>query len=83
MTTLDNLFPTEEQIPADVRLPGHLEQREYLLGGELRTWTGELSPVQSPVHVKTPRNLEPRVMGATPLLTSKESLGIARCGEGL
>lgn len=74
MLTLDNLFPTDEQIPADVRLPGHLEQREYLVGGELRTWAGELSPVQSPVYVKTPRGLEPRVIGATPLLTSKESL---------
>lgn len=81
MTTLDNLFPTDEQIPADVRLPGYLEQREYLSGGELRTWTGELSPVQSPVYVKTARGLEPRVIGATPLLTSKESLEALHAAE--
>ncbi|MCY1080438.1 NADP-dependent glyceraldehyde-3-phosphate dehydrogenase [Archangium lansingense] len=74
MTPLDDLFPTDEQIPTDVRLPGHLEQREYLIGGELRRWEGELSPVRSPVFVKTPRGVEPRVIGATPLLTSRESL---------
>ncbi|QRK10231.1 NADP-dependent glyceraldehyde-3-phosphate dehydrogenase [Archangium violaceum] len=74
MTSLDDIFPTDEQIPASVRLPGYLEQREYLVGGKLRVWEGELNPVQSPVFVKTPRGLEPKVIGATPLLTSRESL---------
>ena len=45
MTALDTLFPSEEQIPPGVRLPAYLEQREYLVGGELRTWAGELNPV--------------------------------------
>jgi glyceraldehyde-3-phosphate dehydrogenase (NADP+) len=74
MTSLDELFPTEDQIPAGVRLPGYLEQREYLVGGELRTWAGELNPVRSPVYVKTPQGLQPKVIGATPLLTSHEAL---------
>ncbi|AKJ06165.1 glyceraldehyde-3-phosphate dehydrogenase (NADP+) [Archangium gephyra] len=74
MTSLDDLFPSDEQIPAGVRLPGYLEQREYLVGGRLRVWEGELNPVRSPVHVKTPQGLEPKVIGATPLLTSRESL---------
>jgi len=74
MTPIDDLFPSDEQIPANVRLPGYLEQREYLVGGELRTWAGDLNPVQSPVFVKTPRGPEPKVIGATPLLTSRESL---------
>lgn len=74
MTSLDDIFPTDEQIPASVRLPAYLEQREYLVGGKLRVWEGELNPVQSPVFMKTPRGLEPKVIGATPLLTSRESL---------
>ncbi|ATB31942.1 NADP-dependent glyceraldehyde-3-phosphate dehydrogenase [Melittangium boletus] len=74
MTPIDDLFPSDEQLPANVRLPGYLEQREYLVGGELRTWAGELNPVQSPVFMKTPRGPEPKVIGATPLLTSRESL---------
>ena len=74
MIPLDDLFPTEEQIPASVRLPEYVEQREYLVGGELRTWPGELNVVRSPVVVKTARGPEQRKLGATPLLTSHESL---------
>lgn len=74
MTSLDDLFPTDEQIPASVRLPGYLEQREFLVGGKLRVWEGELNPVRSPVFVKTAQGLEPKVIGATPLLTTRESL---------
>jgi glyceraldehyde-3-phosphate dehydrogenase (NADP+) len=74
MTSIDDLFPSDEQIPAGVRLPGYLEQREYLVGGRLRVWDGELNPVRSPVFVKTSQGLEPKVIGATPLLTSRESL---------
>ena len=74
MNSLENLFPSDEQIPAGVRLSGYLEQREYLVGGKLRVWEGELSPVRSPVFLKTPQGVEPKVIGATPLLTSRESL---------
>ncbi|WNG21695.1 NADP-dependent glyceraldehyde-3-phosphate dehydrogenase [Cystobacter fuscus] len=78
MTSLDELFPSEEQIPASVRLPAYLEQREYLIGGELRMWGGELNPVRSPVFVKTAKGVEQKVIGATPLLTSQESLEALR-----
>lgn len=74
MTSIDDLFPSDEQIPAGVRLPGYVEQREYLVGGKLRVWEGELSPVRSPIFMKTPQGVEPKVIGATPLLTSRESL---------
>ncbi|WPB81312.1 NADP-dependent glyceraldehyde-3-phosphate dehydrogenase [Archangium violaceum] len=74
MTPLDDLFPTEDQIPASVRLPAYIEQREYLVGGELRIWPGDLNVVRSPVFVNTPRGPEQQKLGATPLLTSKESL---------
>ena len=39
-----SLFPAAEQIPAEFRLPGYLEQREYLIDGEIRTWKGDLQP---------------------------------------
>ncbi|MBU8895869.1 NADP-dependent glyceraldehyde-3-phosphate dehydrogenase [Corallococcus sp. H22C18031201] len=74
MTSLDELFPSDAQIPEAVRLPAYLEQREYLVDGELRRWEGELNPVQSPVYVRTEQGPQPRVIGATPLLTSRESL---------
>ncbi|MCE9666371.1 NADP-dependent glyceraldehyde-3-phosphate dehydrogenase [Myxococcus stipitatus] len=74
MTALADLFPTEEQIPSGVKLPAYLEQREYLVDGELRTWKGDLNPVQSPVYLQTPEGPRPKLIGATPLLTSRESL---------
>ncbi|HYH97960.1 aldehyde dehydrogenase family protein, partial [Hyalangium sp.] len=68
----EDLFSAE--VPASARIPEHTEQREYLVDGKLLMWQGELSPVRSPVCVKTPQGLEQKIIGATPLLTSRESL---------
>ena len=73
-TALEDLFPSDAQLPPGVRLPAYLEQREYLVGGELRVWPGDLNPVLSPVFVRTPEGLKQKAIGATPLLTSRESL---------
>lgn len=71
---LATLFPEEKSIPAAVQLPSYLEQREYLIGGELLTWPGELSPVASPVCIKEGSGYKQKIIGSTPLLTSKEAL---------
>jgi glyceraldehyde-3-phosphate dehydrogenase (NADP+) len=71
---LATLFPEEKSIPAAVQLPSYLEQREYLIGGELLTWPGELSPVASPVCIKEGSGYTQKIIGSTPLLTSKEAL---------
>jgi glyceraldehyde-3-phosphate dehydrogenase (NADP+) len=71
---LTNLFPEESNIPAHVQLPTRIDQREYLVNGKLLTWSGEQSPVLSPVFIKTKNGLEQKVLGSTPLLTSNESL---------
>jgi glyceraldehyde-3-phosphate dehydrogenase (NADP+) len=71
---LDSVFPAEESIPASVRLPHYLEQREYLIDGKMISWQGDLSPVLSPVCVREGDKLVQKTIGATPLLTSKEAL---------
>ncbi|MBY0434189.1 MAG: NADP-dependent glyceraldehyde-3-phosphate dehydrogenase [Cyclobacteriaceae bacterium] len=71
---LTDLFPAEENIPAHVQLPASMEQREYLINGELRTWAGDLNPVMSPVFVKKGNTLEQKKIGSTPLLTSAEAM---------
>ncbi len=71
---LSSLFPEEKFIPANVQLPNYIEQREYLIDGELLTWQGELSPVASPVCIKEGNSYKQKVIGSTPLLTSKEAL---------
>jgi glyceraldehyde-3-phosphate dehydrogenase (NADP+) len=71
---LDNLFPDESAVPAQYRLPGVMEQREYLIAGEMKTWSGNLNPVLSPVFVKQAGELKQRVIGYTPLLTADEAM---------
>jgi glyceraldehyde-3-phosphate dehydrogenase (NADP+) len=71
---LINLFPAENNIPAHVKLPAYLEQREYLIDGKMITWQGDMSPVASPVFVRRGDKLEQKIIGSTPLLTSKEAL---------
>src|SRR6267154_2991042 len=74
MTDLSKLFPEESSIPESVRLPGVIEQREYLINGELHQWQGSLSPVASPVFVKEGNGYKQKIIGSTPMLTSKEAL---------
>lgn len=71
---LNGVFPTEDAIPDRFKIPQPIEQREYLIGGELKMWSGNLNPVLSPVCIQTKSGLQQQVIGCTPLLTSKESL---------
>ena len=49
---LEDIFPLEENIPEQFKLAETIDQREYLINGELKTWNGKLSPVLSPVYIK-------------------------------
>jgi glyceraldehyde-3-phosphate dehydrogenase (NADP+) len=39
---LANVFPEESAIPDAFRITEAIEQREYLVNGEMKTWTGNL-----------------------------------------
>ena len=71
---LANVFPVEASIPDAVKLSQPIEQREYLVNGVTKIWDGPLSPVLSPVFIKTAHGYEQKVIGSTPLLTEKEAL---------
>jgi glyceraldehyde-3-phosphate dehydrogenase (NADP+) len=70
---LSQLFPKESDVPVAVSIPV-IEQREYLINGKLKTWSGDLNPVMSPVWTHTTDGLVQKIIGSTPLLTSKEAL---------
>jgi glyceraldehyde-3-phosphate dehydrogenase (NADP+) len=70
----EQVFPAENGIPDQFRISSTIEQREYLINGELKTWSGNLNPVASPVFTQTAKGFEQKIIGSTPLLTSKESL---------
>ncbi|MEM9567214.1 MAG: NADP-dependent glyceraldehyde-3-phosphate dehydrogenase [Cyanobacteria bacterium P01_E01_bin.34] len=71
---LDSLFPTADAIPREFRLSAPINQREYLIAGELRHWDGDVETVLSPIHIQTDRGLVPATVGQFPLLTESESL---------
>jgi len=71
---LTSVFPDEKSIPEQYRIAQAIEQREYLVNGELKQWHGDLNPILSPVCVKDGDTHKQKVIGSTPLLTTKESL---------
>src|ERR1700755_119842 len=68
---LEKIFPTASEIPS---IGEPIEQREYLINGELRTWKGNLSPVLSPVFIRNGDKHEQKILGYTPLLNSDEAM---------
>ncbi|MCO7521982.1 MULTISPECIES: NADP-dependent glyceraldehyde-3-phosphate dehydrogenase [unclassified Pseudomonas] len=71
---LDSLFPTPEDIPAQWRLGEPLEQRDYLVAGELRRWDGPLATVRSPVWLKDGDSERQVILGSAPLLDADTAL---------
>lgn len=71
---LYSIFPTESAIPEQFQLSGAIEQREYLINGTLRQWTGTMNAVASPVFLKEGDTYKQRIIGSTPLLTKYEAL---------
>ncbi|HSC82394.1 MAG TPA: NADP-dependent glyceraldehyde-3-phosphate dehydrogenase [Pseudomonas sp.] len=71
---LDSLFPTAEGIPQRYRPGAPIEQREYLVNGELRRWDGPLAAVRSPIFLATEQGDQQVVLGSTPLLDADAAL---------
>ncbi|MBZ5588615.1 MAG: NADP-dependent glyceraldehyde-3-phosphate dehydrogenase [Acidobacteriia bacterium] len=67
-------FPSLDGLPAEVRLPAPVDQREYLIGGEIRRWDGPSQEVLSPICRETPAGPVQHVIGSFPLFGEKETL---------
>jgi len=74
MRRLQDIFPTAEQVPVEYRLGATIEQREYLVGGELRLWQGSMATVSSPVHLHTDIADEQVILGSVPQLDVEAAL---------
>ncbi|MCW1936448.1 NADP-dependent glyceraldehyde-3-phosphate dehydrogenase [Pseudomonas sp. NPDC077649] len=71
---LDRLFPALAEIPEQYRPGAPIEQRDYLVDGQLRTWEGSLAPVRSPVFLATAQGDEQVILGSTPRLDAEAAL---------
>jgi glyceraldehyde-3-phosphate dehydrogenase (NADP+) len=70
----DNFFPTEEQIPSEYNLTEPIEQREYLVNGEMRSWAGKTQDVWSPVYIQTPEGLVQKRIGSYPITEPSDAM---------
>ncbi len=68
------VFPTPGRIAPAHRHDVAVEQREYLMGGKLRTWRGPVEPIYSPLLVRSGSRLRRVRLGSHPALTGQESL---------
>jgi glyceraldehyde-3-phosphate dehydrogenase (NADP+) len=71
---LFHLFPSAGDLPAAHRLDLPLDQRRWLVDGELRDWEGPVQPVVSPVWMREGGALAPTVLGSVPALSEGEAL---------
>lgn len=68
-------FIAEDQIPAPFVLAEEIDQKEYLVNGEMRQWNGDLHTVVSPVCVVTADgSLQRKVIGKYPVCTVTEAM---------
>ncbi|AFY70132.1 Aldehyde dehydrogenase (NAD(+)) [Thalassoporum mexicanum PCC 7367] len=67
-------FPKAADIPAEFDIPKPIDQKLYLINGELRYWEGAQEEAYSPIYVGGESGSSPKLIGKFPLLTEKESL---------
>lgn len=70
---ISEIFPSSDQIPQEHLFGKPVEQKEYLINGEIRTWSGNVQKVYSPVYVGTNNNYE-NYIGSYPLMEKEDAL---------
>ena len=73
---LKHLFPREGTVPEEYRLASRIEQRTYLLDGQLRAWSGPCKTVLSPICTSLPDGTVQQVT-----IGSHPEMGVAQSDE--
>ena len=77
---LQNLFPVSGQIPKEYDLTQPIEQKEYLVNGEMRQWKGKTQDVWSPIYVKTDKGFEQKRIGSYPITDAADAMEVLYAG---
>jgi acyl-CoA reductase-like NAD-dependent aldehyde dehydrogenase len=77
---LQNLFPSAAEIPAAYDLKQPIEQKEYLVNGEMRQWKGKTQDVWSPIYVKTDKGFEQKRIGSYPITDATDAMEVLYAG---
>ncbi|WP_026994553.1 NADP-dependent glyceraldehyde-3-phosphate dehydrogenase [Flectobacillus major] len=76
ITKFEHLFPSEADIPAEYNITEPIEQREYLVNGEMRQWAGKTQDVWSPIYIQTPNGLEQKRIGSYPITDAPDAMEV-------
>lgn len=72
---LKEIFPSEKDIPNEYDFEKTIEQTEYLVNGEIRTWHKAFEDVYSPICIQTEKGeLKPKRLGKYPILDEEETI---------
>ncbi len=72
--TLEHLFPMAGEIPLEHRLAEPIHQRNYLIAGAFRTWTGACKTVLSPICARRPDgSVQQLEIGSYPVMGEEQS----------
>jgi glyceraldehyde-3-phosphate dehydrogenase (NADP+) len=77
---LEKLFPKAAEIPKEFDLTNPIEQREYLVNGEMRQWKGKTQDVWSPIYIQTPTGLEQKRIGSYPITDATDAMEVLYAG---
>ena len=77
---LEKLFPKEGEIPKEYDLVKPIEQREYLVNGEMRQWKGKTQDVWSPIYIKSEKGFEPKRIGSYPITDATDAMEVLYAG---
>ncbi|MFZ5952325.1 MAG: aldehyde dehydrogenase family protein, partial [Candidatus Rifleibacteriota bacterium] len=70
---LAGLFPQDSAIPEAFKVPC-IEQKSYLINGEIRSWSGQQQEILSPILVRKNDAISQAKLGSVPSLTEKEAI---------
>jgi acyl-CoA reductase-like NAD-dependent aldehyde dehydrogenase len=79
-SNLQTLFPSAGEIPKEYDLTHPIEQKEYLVNGEMRQWKGKTQDVWSPIYVKTDKGFEQKRIGSYPITDAADAMEVLYAG---
>ena len=79
-SNLQTLFPVSGEIPKEYDLTQPIEQKEYLVNGEMRQWKGKTQDVWSPIYVKTDKGFEQKRIGSYPITDAADAMEVLYAG---
>jgi len=71
---INGIFPNLNDIPEKYRLKTKIEQKEYLINGEIHLWNGNTIDAYSPICYMESGSVKQAIIGSYPSMTEKEAL---------